>query len=163
MKDYWLTKMTMILLTLLSPDYWIDGRVSMGYPADYTGVRIDRTTHRRLKRLKEKDESFDSVLNRLLDLEDKYSEKVESFEYAYVCNGISKVFKVIFDEKVTIEYFNPKSNEFVMDIRAWQSVDALSEEELDSFVRFIIKDSSLWLLYDMEKEIQFNDIHIVRV
>ena len=52
---------------------------------------------------------------------------------------------------------------FEKDIRAWQEVNPLSEDDLNSFIKFIVKDSSLWLLYDMEKEIQFNDIHIVRV
>lgn len=131
----------------------------MPYPGDYTGVQIRRETHQRIANLKEGDETFDSVVNRLLDLEEKYADNTEEYEYSY----LSKVFKVVFSDKVDILYFNPRTNGFEKDISVWQSVDALSEEELDSFVKFIVKDSSLWLLYDMESELQLNDIHIRRV
>ena len=131
----------------------------MPYPGDYTGVQIRRETHQRIANLKRDGETFDSVVNKLLDLEEKYSDNTEEYEYSY----LSKVFKVIFSDKVDILYFNPVTNSFEKDITVWQSVDALSEEELDSFVKFIVKDSSLWLLYDMESELQLNDIHIRRV
>lgn len=135
----------------------------MAYPKGYTGVQIHRSTHQRLKNLKKDGESFDSVLNKLLDLEDKYTDKKEEYNYAYCTQNSSKAFKVVFSDKTSITYFNQVTNMYEKDIRAWQEVNPLSEEELDSFIRFIVKDSSILLLYDMEEKLTLNDITIERV
>lgn len=136
----------------------------MGYPKNYIGIQVSRQTHQRLKDLKENpDVTFDSVVNKLLDLEEKYATEAESYEYEYLTEHTSKLFRITFDEKVTIAYYNSVSNSFEKDIMAWQSVDALSEDELNSFVRFIVKDSSLYLLYDMDSELVINDVMIKRV
>lgn len=136
----------------------------MGYPKDYIGISVSRDTHQRVKDLKKgPDETFDSVVNKLLDLEEKYASKPEVFEYEYICDDVSKLFKVEFGERTIMSYFNPLSNNFEKDITVWQLVNELSEKDMESFVRFIIKDSSLYLLYDMGEEMRFNDIHIRRV
>ena len=136
----------------------------MGYPKNYIGISVSRETHQRIKDLKENpDDTFDSVLNKLLDLEEKYADEPEVFEYEYYTSYCSKLFKVEFGKKTVLSYFNPKSNMFEKDIRAWQEVNPLSEDDLNSFIGFIVKDSSLWLLYDMENEVRINNIHIMRV
>lgn len=136
----------------------------MGYPKNYIGISISRETHQRIKDLKKNpDDTFDSVVNKLLDLEEKYSDEPEVFEYEFCTDYVTKLFKVEFGEKTSLTYFDPKSNLFEKDISVWQRVNPLSKEDLNSFIGFIVKDSSLWLLYDMDKEVQINNVHIVRV
>ena len=137
----------------------------MSYPKNYIGISISPEVHQRLVNLKENDnETFDSVVTKLLDLEDKYSElPVETYEYEYIIDNGSKLFRVTFSDKVEIEYYNRKEFNFEKSIKAWYTGNRISEEELNSFIRFIVKESNLYVLYEMDNEILQNNVWIKRV
>lgn len=128
-------------------------------------VHVQSETHQRLQNLKTNpDETFDSVVSRLLDLEDKYNPLSETYEYEYLlAENRSRLFRVTFSDKISIEYFNRRSFKFEKNIRAWTFPDDLSEQELDLFIRFIIKESNLYVLYEMDNELVQNNIEIRRV
>jgi len=138
----------------------------MTYPKNYIGISVSPETHQRLCNLKSSDkETFDSVVNKLLDLEDKFTDMpTEIFEYEYILNnGKSKLFRVIYSDKVTIEYYNRKKFQFEKSITAWYTGNRISEEELNQFIRFIVKESNLHVLYEMDDGIMQNDVWIKRV
>lgn len=138
----------------------------MTYPKDYIGISISPDTHQRLVNLKiDENETFDSVVNKLLDLEDKYTEiPKEIYEYEYMLkDGTSKLFRITFTEKAEIEYYNRKNFKFEKSIRAWYTGNRISEFELNNFVRFIVKESNLYVLYEMGKELTQNGVWIKRV
>ena len=121
-------------------------------------------THERLFNLKkDKKESFDSVVSRLLDMDDKYTSKVEEYEYEYLVGEKSKLFRVIYSDTILIEYWNSSVFKFEKNIRAWQHGEKLSESEIDSFIRFIVMESNLYVLYEMGDDLTQNDVHIKRV
>lgn len=127
-------------------------------------IAVQDETHKRLGLLKKTDETFDEVISRLLDLDDKYNPIDIIYEYEYMLkNQKSKLFRVIFGEKVSIEYYNRRIHEFESNIKAWNTGNNISEEELDSFIRFIIKESNLYVLYEMDEELVLNDVWIKRV
>lgn len=137
----------------------------MGNSKNLHTVHIQSKTHKRLHNLKTNPgETFDSVVSRLLDLEDKYNPISETFEYEYLLpDNRSRLFRVTYSDKISIEYYNRKSFEFENNIRAWAFPNDLSEQELDLFIRFIIKESNLYVLYEMDKELVQNNIKIRRV
>ena len=135
----------------------------MAYSKNYIGVPVSEETHQRLAKLKGED-TFDTVVNKLLELEETYNVPEETMEYEYMLsNEKSKLFRVIFGDKIVIEYYNRKEFKFEKDIRAWFNGNQISNSEIDSFIRFIVKTSNLRLLYDMDKELVLNDIWIRRV
>jgi hypothetical protein len=130
----------------------------------YMGVPISEETHQRLTKLKGENDTFDDVVNKLLELEETYNMPEETMEYEYILpNGKTKVFRVVFGDKTKIEYYNRRKYDFEKDIRAWFTGERISDSEINSFIRFIVKDSNLMLLYDMDEELVLNDIHIRRV
>lgn len=138
----------------------------MTYPSDYIGIAISQETHRRLSELKEKNNeiNFDSVVNRLLDLEEKYNMPTETFEYELMINSKkSKLFRVTYSDKVTIEYWNSNKLAFEKDIKVWFTGYKIPSNDLNAFIKFIIKDSNLGLLYEMENELVQNGVWIKRV
>ena len=138
----------------------------MTYPSNYIGIAVSQETHRRLTELKTKynEVNFDSVVNKLLDLEEKYNMPTETFEYEFMLTGRkSKLFRVTYSNKVDIEYWNSNKMEFEKNIKAWLTGYKISKEDLDNFIKFIIKDSNLGLLYEMEKELVLNGLWIKRV
>lgn len=136
----------------------------MPYPKNYIGISISEETHQRLTNLKRDGETYSDVLENLLNLEEKYTVRTETFEYEYMLkNQKTKLFRVTFSDKVTIEYYNRKTFKFEEDIRAWYTGNRISEDELNSFIRFIVKESNLYVLYEMDEELVINDIWIRRV
>ena len=135
----------------------------MAYSEQYISVPISEETHARLSKLKGED-TFDTVVNNLLELEETYNMPEETVEYEYYLkNGKTKVFHVIFGNTTTIEYYNRRTHKFEQDIRAWFTGNRISDAEIDAFIRFIVKDSNLLLLYDIEDELVLNDIRIRKV
>lgn len=136
----------------------------MPYPKNYIGISISEETHQRLTNLKRDGETYSDVLENLLNLEEKYTVRTETFEYEYMLkNQKTKLFRVTFSDKVTIEYYNRKTFKFEEDIRAWYTGNRISEDELNSFIRFIVKESNLYVLYEMDEELVINDLWIRRV
>lgn len=137
----------------------------MGNSKNLKGISISIETHKRLVKLKQnEDETFDDVVRRILDLDEKYNVQEEIYEYEYMLkNGKSKLFRIIYSDTVKIEYYNRRSFEFEGNIRAWNTGNRISEEELNSFIRFIVKESNLYVLYEMDDELVQNDIWIKRV
>lgn len=131
---------------------------------NYHTIWVSEETKDRLKKLKKTD-TFDKVINNLLDLEEKYADIPEEiYEYEYMLkNGKSKLFRIIFSETVNIEYYNRDDFDWQDDIRAWYTGNRISDEELDNFIKFIIKDSNIMTLYEMEFEVVQNNVWIKRV
>ena len=128
-------------------------------------IFVQPETHKRLKNLKRnEEETFDSVVSRILDLDDKYNTTEEVYEFEYILkNQKSKLFRVTYGENVVIEYYNRRTFEFEKNIKAWDTGNSISEEELNAFIRFIVKDSNLFVLYEMEEELVINNVWIKRV
>ena len=138
----------------------------MGYPNDYIGIAVSQETHQRLLTLKQNynEINFDSVVNKLLDLEEKYNPPTETFEYELMLNKRkSKLFRVTYSNKIDIEYWNNNTKNFEKDIKAWFTGYKISQKDLDNFIKFIIKNSNVGLLYEMEDELVQNGVWIKRV
>jgi hypothetical protein len=126
-------------------------------------INITPETHKKLTSLKKEEESFNDVITHLLDFEDKFNPLAEIHEYEYIFNNQSRLFRVTFGEKVTIEYYSMKTHTFESNIQVWNDVEKVSEEELHSFIRFIVKESSVYVLYEMDNDLIINDVCIKRV
>ena len=134
----------------------------MGFPSNYTTITVSRETKQRLVQLKGED-TFDNVISNLLDLEERYNLPTEIIEYEYQIKEGSKLFRVTYSDKVKIEYCNRKELKWESDIKAWFTGARISDDELNSFIRFIIKDANLMLLYECDDELNWNDIYISKV
>ena len=135
----------------------------MGFPNNYHTINVSAETKERLIQLKG-DDTFDTVIRNLLELEDKYNTITETYEYELILKGSeSKLFRVTYSDKVEIEYWNSRTYEFEKNIEAWFTGYRISQRDLDNFIKFIIKDSNLMVLYEMEKELVLNGIWIKRV
>ena len=91
----------------------------------------------------------------------------ETIEYEYeLNNGFTKLFRITFIGNSTAkpEYYNMQSGKFEDNIRAWQTGNSMSEEELDSFIQFIVDEKNRFALY-ITKEAEFtkDNIRIYRV
>lgn len=138
----------------------------MGYPKNYKSIMVSQETHQRIHSLKKQynEINVDSVINRLLDLEELYNIPSETFEYELMLKAHkSKLFRVTFSDKIDIEYWNSNDFKFVKDIKAWFTGYKIPQTDLDAFIKFIIKDSNLALLYEMDEEIVLNGVWIKRV
>jgi len=138
----------------------------MAYPSDYIGIAVSQETHQRLSSLKKQynEINFDSVVNKLLDLEEKYNPPTQTFEYELMLkNHKSKLFRVTYSDKIDIEYWNSDSLSFEKDIKAWFTGYKIPQRDLDAFIKFIIKDTNLGVLYEMDEEIVQNNVWITRV
>lgn len=136
------------------------------YPKNYIGISISEETHNRLTKLRDthNEPTYDAVLNKLLDLEEKYNPPTETYEYEYqINNGNSKLFKITFADTVKIEYYNYKTHTFEENIQAWFTGERISDKEIDLFVKFIIKTSSILQLYEMDNEIVTDTIWISKL
>lgn len=135
------------------------------YPKGYAGIAISEETHQRLTKLRDKynEKTYDIVINKLLNLEEKYNPPTEVFEYEYIINNGSKLFKVTYSDTITIEYYNYNTLQFEENIQAWFTGNRISDKELDHFIKFIIKNSSLMELYEMDTEVVTRDLHIRRL
>ena len=112
-------------------------------------VNITKDTYNKLQVLIEDENtpynSFSDVVSHLLDLEDKYNALEETIEYEYeLNNGFTKLFRITFIGNSTAkpEYYNIQSGKFEDNIRAWQTGNSMSEEELDSFIQFIVDEKN---------------------
>ena len=135
--------------------WWIDRMKS---------INLTHNTHQKLSNLKKSDETFDDVISRLLDMEDKFNPKDPIVcEYEWFFSKGSRVFQVSYGDIITIKYYSKRTNSFESNIKAWNSKGAVPEEELNSFISFIVKESNLYVLYEMEDILTINNIHIERV
>ena len=135
----------------------------MGFPSDYHTVHVSEETKKRLTKLKGND-TYDTVVRKLLELEDKYNTITETYEYELMLqNNESKLFRVTYSDEIDIEYWNSRSYSFEKDIRAWFTGYRISQKELDNFIKFIIKTANLMVLYEMEDELIQNGVWIKRV
>ena len=134
-------------------------------------VNITKDTYNKLQVLIEDENtpynSFSDVVSHLLDLEDKYNALEETIEYEYeLNNGFTKLFQITFigNSIAKPEYYNVKTGKFEDNIRAWQTGNSMSEEELDSFIQLKKKKKNRFALY-ITKEAEFtkDNIRIYRV
>ena len=136
----------------------------MGNSKNLKGINVSQKTHERLLNLKREEDTFDDVVSRILDMDDKYNVKEETYEYEYILkNHKSKLFRVTYSDKIHIEYYNRNTFEFEDNISAWYTGNRISEDDLNSFIKFIVKESNLYVLYEMEEELLLNDVWIKRV
>lgn len=127
-------------------------------------IGISHDTHQRLINLKLKGDTFDNVIERLLDMEDKYNPHDDIiYEYEYIYGDESRVFLVMFGDTVKIKYYSQLYNRFESNIKAWGSKSPIPEDKLDSFIKFIVNEANLVILFEMDKELVQDDIHIKRV
>lgn len=126
-------------------------------------INVSIDTKKKLSELKRDGDTFNDVITRLLDLEDKYNPIDIVFEYEYQLFEGTRLFRVIFSDKVKIQYYSMKTHKFKNDIAAWNDVEKVPQQEMEDFIRFIVKESNLYVLYEMDKELVQNNIWIRRV
>ena len=128
------------------------------------GINVAQDTHQKLVQLKKDDETFEDLIKRILDMEDKFNPKDDIiYEYEYVFGDVSRLFLVMFGDSIKIKYYSQRENRFESNIRAWNSKMTVPEDVLNSFISFIVKESNLYVLFEMDKELIQNNIHIKRV
>ena len=137
----------------------------MGYSGDFKKIPVRKETHKRLLKLKENgDCTFNDVVRKLLDFEDRNNMPKKIYEYEYLLeNGQSKLFRIIYSDSISIEYYNYRTHDFERNIKAWTTGNYVSEHEIYSFIHFIVQENSLYELYEMDEELVQNDIFIRRV
>ncbi len=129
-------------------------------------VNISHETHSTLQTLKKEMEvnSFNEVIGKLLDFEFEFNPQDIIYEYEYIFSRQStRLFRVIYGDDVTIEYYSPREHEFKKDIKAWNSLEEVPTAAMNKFIKFIIKESSVYVLFEMESELVQNNIWIKRV
>ena len=137
-------------------------------------IKISKETHAKLSELKKNDtDTFNNVVSRLVDLELEFNppgDIIYEYEYEFqdgkFRNGRPKystrLFRVIFGDEVKIEY-HYRNGEFQKDIKAWNGLGVMPEEAMNNFIKFIIKESSMYILFEMGGELMTDNIWIKRV
>lgn len=136
-------------------------------------INISKETHAKLSELKkDKNDTFNNVVSRLVELELGFNPQDITYEYEYEFrdgtyrNGRPKfstrLFKVTFGDEVTIEY-HYRNNEFQKDIKAWNGLGRMPDEAMNDFIKFIIKESSIYVLFEMGEELMIDNVWIKRL
>ena len=126
-------------------------------------INITAETHKKLSALKRENDTFNDVITLLLNLEDKYNPIDIVYEYEYQFSNGTRLFRIIYSDTIKIQYYSMSTHNFENNITAWNSVEKVPEKELNEFIRFIVKESNLYVLFEMDEELVFNDIWIKRV
>lgn len=135
------------------------------YPKDYAGISITEETHQRLTRLRDmyNEATYDVVLNKLLDLEEQFvnpSIPAQIFEFEYVIREGTKLFRVIYADTITIEFYNYNSLQFEDTIDAWFTGVKIEPDEIGLFVKAMSNEETMKELYE-RGDYYFNVDHIV--
>ena len=130
---------------------------------DMQGMTVAASTHEKLTKLKRDDETYDSIIRKLIDMDQKYNYQSKTIDYEFLTYNISKVFRVTFDKnKHTVEYYS-HGNVYEKNISAWNSYPPISNEDKDLFIGFIVQEKSFRLLQDMGESIDFGEFMIRRI
>ena len=134
----------------------------MGYVDRTQGLTIAESTYNKLKSLKQDGETFDDVVRKLVDMDQKYNIHDETIEFEFLTETNSKVFRVIFENNAhKVEYWNKTS--FSNSIRAWNNYPSISDEDKELFISFIVKETSFNLLKSIDGAADFGNFIIRRV
>lgn len=126
------------------------------------GMTIAASTHAKLTELKQDDETYDEVIQRLIQMDQKYNPKTTVQEYEFSTYDISKVFRVIFKgNSHKVEYYGKGG--FQSSISAWDSFPSISEEDKELFISFKVQEKSFRLLQDMGESMDFKGFRIRRL
>ena len=99
-------------------------------------------------------------------------EEIFEFEYIFkdgtfkehenkkIPNYQSRLFRVVYGETIKKQFYSMKSHDFEDNIEAWNYFPQMPMRAIDSFIKFIIKESNLYVLYEMEDELVQNNIWI---
>ena len=123
---------------------------------DYSGIDVTVSTREKLNSLKKDGETYDDVINRILDMEDQYNPvKLDiTREYEYHYKESRKLFRIhFFEEKYTLTFYDDISHEYKENIDAWNA----PADMINNFIIFITKESSIILLLDLEDMVNFGD------
>ena len=127
-------------------------------------INVSHSTYERLAALKQGNDTFNDVVTKILDLEDKYNQKDESIEFEYVTPTNLKMFKVVYSENETqIFYYNVAKKRFEKSIKAWDTYLSISKEEKDEFLKFILNENNQVLLRFMGEELSYGNFIIHKV
>lgn len=131
-------------------------------PEHIQGMTIAASTHAKLTSLKKENETYDEVIQRLIQMDQKYNPQTTIQEFEYSTYDISKVFRVIFKGNThKIEYYG--RNGFQSSISAWENYPPISEEDKELFIEFKVQEKSFRLLQDMGSSMDFNGFRIRRL
>ena len=131
-------------------------------PPHMQGMTLPQSTYDKLIALKKPDENFDDVVRKLVEIDLKYHPFKEVVEYEFLTMDNSKVFRVTYgDGKPLVEYYNP--NGWDKHISAWEYYPAISEEDKELFIEFIIKPNSFIILQDIGDSIDYGDFIIRKI
>ena len=126
------------------------------------GMTIAASTHAKLTELKKEDETYDEVIQRLIQMDQKYNTKTTVQEYEFSTYDISKVFRVIFKgNSHKVEYYGKGG--FQSSISAWESYPSISQEDKELFISFKVQEKSFRLLQDMGESMDFKGFRIRRL
>lgn len=126
------------------------------------GMTVAASTHAKLTELKNDDETYDEIIQKLIKMDQKYNPKKIIVEYEFLTYDISKVFRVIFEGNAhKIEYYG--KGKFESSISAWDNYPSISEDDKELFINFKVQEKSFRLLRDMGESMDFKGFRIRRL
>ena len=102
----------------------------------------------KLNPLRRYGETYNDIIYKLILIDKKYRPISEIFEYVFVTDKTSKVFRLIFNfDDYKLEYYSYDTG-YVDDISVWDNFPKISDFEKDLFLKFTqSKDFSSKLYY----------------
>lgn len=126
------------------------------------GMTIAASTHEKLTALKKEDETYDSVIQRLIQMDQKYNPQPTMMEFEFSTYDISKVFRIVFNgNSHKFEYYG--KNKFESSISAWENYPPISKKDKELFIEFKVQEKSFRLLQDMGASMDFDGFRIRRL
>lgn len=122
-------------------------------------VNMSYATKDKLSKLKyNQNESYDSVISRLLFLEEKFNSRDQSvaYEYEIFIDDMSKLFKVEWShDSYILYYYDSTAHEWSDSAKAWSSSeDEVVSSFVDALLMLLAKDDARALLMNMRGELE---------
>ena len=128
------------------------------------GMTLPMSTYEKLNQLRHDNgfESYDETVRALIEADKKYNQLEKTIEYEFITENNSKVFRVTFGRgEPIVEYYNPKG--WSNHISAWENYPAISKEDKDLFITYIVQSSSFVELQNIGVMIDKSTFMIRRV
>ena len=125
---------------------------------------LEKSVYDKLKQLKKPNETFDDVINNLINIDKKYNTLEKTLEFSFETETTCKNFRITYgNNDPLIEYYNPKG--WSNHISAWDNYPRIHDNDKDLFINFILDKSNVIKLQNLDVnefigKFEFNIIRI---
>ena len=116
----------------------------------------------KLNPLRKQGETYNDIIDKLILMDKKYRPISEIFEYVFVTDKTSKVFRLIYTfDDYKLEYYSYDTG-YVDDIGVWDNFPKIKDFEKDLFLKFAQSDDFSSKLYFLDGEYNHESMFKIR-